>query len=268
LPELCEFFIDNFISSRCSIAWVSQVRYPIICDYAILPSEYKLKIADKLEMSAKKINHKETVKNLLAHANDLRKETFTEQQKSIYQSMFIKYNDLVIKNDEYLWENNMHAFTELSLEIESRGFYNSPEWFEKLRDGDFLKVIKYFKLFSANTPESNKYFNEIRADTLIFDFCKDAIKMFKECNSEYYILCCNFIKAIALCSNNFYNNLPVWLLANGTGAGGVSGQMGIGSIIDNIRINTNLETLIGAMNRNNASELANNFLLYYYVEHI
>jgi len=93
LPELCEFFIDNFVSPRCSIAWISQVRYPIICDYAILPTEYKLKISDKLEMSAKKINHKETIKNLLAHANDLRKETFTEQQKNIYQSMFIKYND-------------------------------------------------------------------------------------------------------------------------------------------------------------------------------
>jgi len=189
--------------------------------------------------------------------------------------IFIKYNDLVIKNYEYLWENNMHAFTELSLEIERRGFYNSPEWFERLKDADFLKVIKYFKLFSANTPESNKYFNKIRADTLVFDFCKDAIKMFIECNDEYYILCCNFIKAMALCSNNFYNNLPAWLLANGTGgiagiAGsrGTVGPMGIGAIIDNIRINTNLEALAGAMNRNNASELANNFLLYYYVEYI
>jgi len=85
---------------------------------------------------------------------------------------------------------------------------------------------------------------------------------------------------MALCSNNFYNNLPAWLLANGTGgmgaagavgaggAGGAGGHMGIGGIIDNIRINTNLETLMGAMNRNNASELANNFLLYYYVEYI
>jgi hypothetical protein len=108
--------------------------------------------------------------------------------------------------------------------------------------------------------------------------------MFKECNEEYYILCCNFIKAMALCSNNFYNNLPAWLLANGTGVAGVAGvagvtsvagvaggavdNMGIGRIIDNIRINTNLETLMRAMNRNNASELANNFLLYYYVEYI
>jgi hypothetical protein len=167
-------------------------------------------------------------------------------------NMFIKYNALEIKTDEYLWENNMHAFTELSLEIERRGFYNSPEWFDKLKDADFLKIIKYFKLFSSNIPECNKYFNDICADTLVYDFCKDAIKMFKECNDEYYVLCCNFIKAMALCSNNFFNNIPSWLIANN----------------ENIRINTNLETLMGLINRDNASELTNNFLLYYYVEHI
>jgi len=166
--------------------------------------------------------------------------------------LFIKYKGLIIKTDEYLWENNMHAFTELSLEIESKGFYNSPEWFNKLNDSDFLKIIKYFKLFSSNIPESNKYFNDIRANTLIYDFCKDAIKMFKECNDEYYILCCNFIKATALCSNNFFNNMPSWLLGNNS---------------DNIRINTNLENLMGLINRNNATELTNNFLLYYYVEY-
>ena len=167
--------------------------------------------------------------------------------------LFIKYKGLLIKTDEYLWENNMHAFTELSLEIESKGFYNSPEWFNKLKDADFLKIIKYFKLFSSNIPESNKYFNDIRADTLVYDFCKDAIKMFKECNDEYYILCCNFIKAMALCSNNFFNNMPSWLLGNNG---------------DNVRVNTNLENLMGLINSNNATELANNFLLYYYVEYI
>lgn len=93
LPELCEFFIDNFASSKCSIAWISQVRYPIICDYAILPKEYKLKVADKLEKSTKNIIHVHTIKNLLAHANDLRKETLQEETKKIYQRMFIKYND-------------------------------------------------------------------------------------------------------------------------------------------------------------------------------
>jgi MoaA/NifB/PqqE/SkfB family radical SAM enzyme len=93
LPELCNFFIENFISKNCSIAWISQVRYPIVCDYAILPTDYKLKIADKIEQETKNINHKFTVKNLLGHANDLRTESFTEEQKKNYQKMFIQYND-------------------------------------------------------------------------------------------------------------------------------------------------------------------------------
>ena len=93
MPELCNFFIDNFISKNCSIAWISQVRYPIVCDYAILPTDYRLKIADKIEQETKNINHKFTVKNLLGHANDLRTESFTEEQKKNYQKMFIQYND-------------------------------------------------------------------------------------------------------------------------------------------------------------------------------
>ena len=93
LPELCNFFIDNFISKNCSIAWISQVRYPLVCDYAILPTDYKLKIADKIEQETKNIDHKFTVKNLLGHANDLRTESFTEEQKKNYQKMFIQYND-------------------------------------------------------------------------------------------------------------------------------------------------------------------------------
>ena len=93
LPELCEFFIDNFTSPRCSIAWISQVRYPIICDYAILPQKYKLEISNKLENSAGKVQHRETKKNLLAHSKDLRTENFITEQKSTYQKMFVRYND-------------------------------------------------------------------------------------------------------------------------------------------------------------------------------
>ena len=93
LAELSKFFIDNFISKNCSIAWISQVRYPIVCDYAILPTDYKLKIADKIEKDSKTISHKFTVKNLIGHTNDLRIETFTEEQKKTYQKMFIRYND-------------------------------------------------------------------------------------------------------------------------------------------------------------------------------
>ena len=93
LDELCNFFIDNFATERCGIAWISQVRYPVICDYDILPTEYKLKIADKLEASTKNMDHKSTVSHLSNHAKDLRVEKYTKQQKQTYQRMFIRYND-------------------------------------------------------------------------------------------------------------------------------------------------------------------------------
>jgi hypothetical protein len=137
-------------------------------------------------------------------------------------------------------------------------------------------------MFSNDIPENANYFNNITEDTLIFDFCKDAIKLFKECNEELYILCCNFIKSMAMCSNNFYENIPLWLTngTNGTNwTNGVLGTVGpIGPIstiigtsgtsgVANNVLNRNIETLMGMINRNNITELENNFLLYYYVEY-
>jgi hypothetical protein len=52
-----------------------------------------LKLADKLESSAKLIQHKPTVQHILSHSHDLRVETFTAEQKIAYQRMFIRYND-------------------------------------------------------------------------------------------------------------------------------------------------------------------------------
>ena len=195
---------------------------------------------------------------------------------------FIKYHNLKIKVFEYKWDTNMHAFTDLAIEIERRGFYNNPIWFNELTNIDFLKIIKYFKMFSNDIPENANYFNNITEDTLIFDFCKDAIKLFKECNEELYILCCNFIKSMAMCSNNFYENIPLWLTngTNGTigtigtigpistiiGTAGTSGTAGTLRTANNV-LNRNIETLMGMINRNNITELENNFLLYYYVEY-
>jgi len=154
---------------------------------------------------------------------------------------FIKYNKLSIKTNECIWETDMHCYTDLSIEIERRGFYNNPEWFNKMKTGDFLKTIKYFKDFSTDIEQSKLYFNNINADTLSIDFCKDGIKMFRECNEDLYILCCNFMKALALCSNDFYNNIPDWVL--------------------NVHTNSHI---IHLPNMNNI----NNFLLYYYVEYM
>ena len=118
-------------------------------------------------------------------------------------------------------------------------------------------------MFSNDIPENANYFNNITEDTLIFDFCKDAIKMFRECNEELYILCCNFIKSLAMCSNNFYENMPTWLIG-GSGSINITNPNNIA----NIRINTSIETLLELINRSSLNELENNFLLYYYVEHI
>jgi hypothetical protein len=125
--------------------------------------------------------------------------------------MKIKYNNITKKSDDCRWTTDMNAYTDLSIEIERRGFYNNPEWFKKMIKKDFLKCIKLFRDFSCNIEESKRYFLNINDDTFIFDFCKETIKLFNECNDDLYILCCNFMKSLALCSNDFYNNIPEWL---------------------------------------------------------
>jgi hypothetical protein len=126
-------------------------------------------------------------------------------------NMKIKYYNITKKTDDCRWTTDMNAYTDLSIEIERRGFYNNPEWFKKMSKKDFLKCIKLFKDFSSIIEESKRYFLNINDDTFIYDFCKEGIKLFSECNDDLYILCCNFMKSLALCSNDFYNNIPEWL---------------------------------------------------------
>jgi MoaA/NifB/PqqE/SkfB family radical SAM enzyme len=91
LVDLCEFFQNTYKES--GIGFYSHVKYPIICDYDILPSQYKKEIADDLEKNLHKITVKRYVDDIITHINGLRKETFTEEQKIMYQKMFLKYND-------------------------------------------------------------------------------------------------------------------------------------------------------------------------------
>ena len=140
----------------------------------------------------------------------------------------IQYNNIRKKSDDCRWTTDMNAYTDLSIEIERRGFYNNPEWFKKMSRRDFLKCIKLFRDFSSNVEESKRYFISIRDGeaaslassvssassaslAFTYDFCKESIRMFNECNDDLYILCCNFMKSLALCSNDFYNNIPEWL---------------------------------------------------------
>jgi hypothetical protein len=122
----------------------------------------------------------------------------------------INNNNLIKKDiNACNWETDQHAYTDLSLIIEMSGFYNSPQWFLKLDNRDVIAIIKLFKFLTVD----RKFFtfnNKINGDSLVYYFCKEGIKLFKNYNNNY-ILCCNFIKAISLISIDFYNNMPEWI---------------------------------------------------------
>jgi hypothetical protein len=219
----------------------------------------------------------------------------------------IQYNNIIKKSDECLWTTDMNAYTDLSIEIERRGFYNNPEWFKKMSQKDFLKCIKLFRDFSNNIEESKRYFVNLASSTssvsgiaspsstFIYSFCKECIKMFNECNDDLYILCCNFMKSLALCSNDFYNNIPDWLATYETTSyiSGISNFNSIISSIANTYTPSNIpnyeEYVYNNLTSNSHSDLlnspnidisniptsatstinpSNNFLLYYYVEYM
>jgi len=194
-------------------------------------------------------------------------------------NMKIKYYN-IIKKKESVWTTDMNAYTDLSIEIERRGFYNNPEWFKNMSKHDLLKCIKLFRDFSSNVDESNKYLKNINDETFIHDFCKESIKMFKECNDDLYILCCNYMKSLALCSNDFYNNIPDWLSTYDTSSyiSTISNfTTFISTLINNDNnnlndFNTNENLMDVNINRvqptSNIITPSNNFLLYYYVEYM
>jgi hypothetical protein len=124
--------------------------------------------------------------------------------------LFITNNKLIKKDiNKCMWISNLHAFTELSLVIEKAGFYNSPQWFLKLKNKEIITIIKLYYYLSNDKNHFN--FKNKGNDSLIFYFCKESIKLFNDYNNNY-ILCCNFIKSLSIISSEFYNNLPEWII--------------------------------------------------------
>jgi hypothetical protein len=220
------------------------------------------------------------------------------RDKTIWRlNMKMKYHNIAKKMDKCLWTTEMNAFTDLSIEIERRGFYNNPEWFKKMSRNDFLKCIKLFRDFSSEIEESKIYFLNINDDTFTYDFCKESIKMFNECKDDLYILCCNYMKSIALCSNDFYSNLPEWLSTYETPSY-ISSISNFTSLISTLLNNNISDNNVNNNSNNNLTDIANarsnimdidynmnidnmnnvqpttivspsnNFLLYYYVEYM
>ena len=82
------------IDGPFSISWMAQVHYPTICNYDILPEEYKNKIADKLEKSSEQFQN---FQNIIGHYNNqisnLRYNNMSNEKKIHFQKAFIRYND-------------------------------------------------------------------------------------------------------------------------------------------------------------------------------
>lgn len=126
---------------------------------------------------------------------------------------FIYYNglDLNIIKEKYKATSIIQLYTEVSQLIEKIGFYNDVQWFLKINNySKIKKIIKSFHIISNDIPESKKYFINIKEENFDFDFCNEIIKLFKE-GDTHFLLCCFFIKTLAVYSDDFYDNMPSWL---------------------------------------------------------
>lgn len=87
-------FSDKDLGGKFGLSWMAQVWYPTICNYDILPIEHKKKIADKLERSVVEFEaHREINTWYKNQIDNLRRDTYTEEQKQHFIKAFIRYND-------------------------------------------------------------------------------------------------------------------------------------------------------------------------------
>lgn len=127
-------------------------------------------------------------------------------------NIFIQYNQLKKKNsDEICWLSPTHAYTEVSQLFEKMGFYNNVVWFYPLTFGICEKIITIYRDVTCNL--NREYFPvsfTLNRETFVYDFCKEIIRLFQDGN-DHFILCCHFVKSLALYLDGFYHNLPNWL---------------------------------------------------------
>lgn len=125
---------------------------------------------------------------------------------------FIKINKLNNNNNhlnKYEWTSISQAFTDVSKVMEKIGFYNDVKWFLKFTSNQIKNIIKTYKIITRDC-ENNNFFNNINDNTIFYDFAREIIKLFENGNDNFN-LCCYFIKAICLYSDEFYNNIPDWM---------------------------------------------------------
>ena len=97
LDEMLEWFLDfadGAWGTSFDVSWLAQVWYPRICNYDIAPSEYRSKVADKLEQKIKLFEkYKSIITFYKNQIENLRKNTLDTGMEKYLQECFIKYND-------------------------------------------------------------------------------------------------------------------------------------------------------------------------------
>jgi len=87
-------FSGGDLDRKFGLSWLAQVSFPTICNYDILPSDYRNRIADKLSKSTDEFKHYPMIYDFYKNQiENLRKETYTEEKKKHFQEAFIRYND-------------------------------------------------------------------------------------------------------------------------------------------------------------------------------
>jgi MoaA/NifB/PqqE/SkfB family radical SAM enzyme len=89
LDDIIKWWINwcgGELNETYEFTWLSVVWYPLICNPAIAPREWRLKVADKLDKFTFDSFYKKYI-------TDLRNEKYSAEQMLNYQKSFIKYND-------------------------------------------------------------------------------------------------------------------------------------------------------------------------------
>ena len=97
LDDLLKWWLEisgEDFGTKFRISWMAQVWYPIICNYDILPKEYKLKVADKLIQSMPLFVEHKTIKTFYQNQIDnLKNDVCNLGDRKHFQEAFMRYND-------------------------------------------------------------------------------------------------------------------------------------------------------------------------------
>lgn len=127
--------------------------------------------------------------------------------------LLMHYHNLNTIEKKCIWITESQAYTELSQYMEKAGFYNNVSWFQKISYNNCKNIIRIYRLLCKNIENSRNFFPlcfELHEDRYVFDFCEEAIKLFENAD-DHFLICCNFVKALAFNIEDFFNNIPNWM---------------------------------------------------------